>query len=238
MNPTNNRNSIFTNLFFQQQQQPQSQQTQVRNNNISPRDLNNKNNTMMHYQQQQHPQQPQQLQQSQQQTQQQSQQQTQQPHSLQQTFNPISATSQQYQQYQQPSQLFNPQQSVQQYLQQPIRPRGDSIVLPPPIRLLGEHLYENGTNGNQIPSTSRSNSIFSSLINLPGSSGNSISEPSVQSWFCHGKNDIAFNTTMGIKIITTLLLIIIIITVHHYYHQLHVLVKCHLVNHKISLWKI
>ena len=82
---------------------------------------------MMHYQQQQHPQQPQQLQQSQQQTQQQSQQQTQQPHSLQQTFNPISATSQQYQQYQQPSQLFNPQQSVQQYLQQPIRPRGDSI---------------------------------------------------------------------------------------------------------------
>ena len=200
LNPTNNRNSIFTNLFFQQQQQPQSQQTQVRNNNISPRDLNNKNNTMMHYQQQQHPQQPQQLQQSQQQTQQQSQQQSHQPHSLQQSFNPISATGQQYQQYQQPSQLFNPQQSVQQYLQQPIRPRGDSIVLPPPIRLLGEHLYENGTNGNQIPSTSRSNSIFSSLINLPGSSGNSISEPSVSNpGSASGKNDIAFNTTNGNK---------------------------------------
>ena len=119
---------------------------------------------------------------------------------MQQTFNPISATSQQYQQYQQPSQLFNPQQSVQQYLQQPIRPRGDSIVLPPPIRLLGEHLYENGTNGNQIPSTSRSNSIFSSLINTPGSSGNSISEPSVSNpGSASGKNDIAFNTTNGNK---------------------------------------
>ena len=104
---------------------------------------------MMHYQQQQHPQQPQQLQQSQQQTQQQSQQQHINHILCNRVFNPISATGQQYQQYQQPSQLFNPQQSVQQYLQQPIRPRGDSIVLPPPIRLLGEHLYENGTNGNQ-----------------------------------------------------------------------------------------
>ena len=155
---------------------------------------------MMHYQQQQHPQQPQQLQQSQQQTQQQSQQQSHQPHSLQQSFNPISATGQQYQQYQQPSQLFNPQQSVQQYLQQPIRPRGDSIVLPPPIRLLGEHLYENGTNGNQIPSTSRSNSIFSSLINLPGSSGNSISEPSVSNpGSASGKTILLSIQPMGIK---------------------------------------
>lgn len=66
-----------------------------------------------------------------------------------------------------------------------MRPRGDSIFLPPPInsqlRLTNiDPNYENtiptasGNAGNNFPS--RSNSIFSSLIQIPGSSGNSISE--------------------------------------------------------------
>lgn len=44
------------------------------------------------------------------------------------------------------------------------RPRGDSIYLPPPIDSLNNHNY------------SRSNSIFSSLINFPNSNSNSFSE--------------------------------------------------------------
>ncbi|KAL6454635.1 AZF1 Asparagine-rich zinc finger protein AZF1 [Candida maltosa Xu316] len=113
------------------------------------------------------------------------------------SINPNSTTNQQFQQFQ--SHLLTPQQQhqqnqqhqqqqqqPQQYMQQPMRSRGDSIVLPPPIRSQGngDHYYDttSNTGGNTINpmiSTSRSNSIFSSLINIPGSNGNSISEPSV-----------------------------------------------------------
>lgn len=59
------------------------------------------------------------------------------------------------------------------------RPRGDSIFLPPPIMSVNLKYGEDpaqqypGGNGN-----SRSNSIFSSLIQIPGSNGNSVSGPS------------------------------------------------------------
>lgn len=59
-----------------------------------------------------------------------------------------------------------------------VRPRGDSFYLPPPISSqmrMNSSDYEN--NPSQRPSnSSRSNSIFSSLIQMPGSGGNSISD--------------------------------------------------------------
>ncbi|CAK9436293.1 uncharacterized protein LODBEIA_P08510 [Lodderomyces beijingensis] len=78
------------------------------------------------------------------------------------------------------------QPSQQQNYQLPPRSRGDSIFLPPPItsqmRPSNEPAYEttssNMLNQNANPLVSRSNSIFSSLINLPGSTGNSVSDQS------------------------------------------------------------
>jgi len=61
-----------------------------------------------------------------------------------------------------------------------IRPRGDSFFLPPPINSqmrLNSSDYENNPNQRQSNS-SRSNSIFSSLIQIPGSGNNSISDAS------------------------------------------------------------
>lgn len=54
------------------------------------------------------------------------------------------------------------------------RPRGDSIFLPPPVT---NSASSNGANSGGF---SRSNSIFSSLIQIPGSAGNSISEQATQ----------------------------------------------------------
>ncbi|RLV90909.1 Asparagine-rich zinc finger protein AZF1 [Spathaspora sp. JA1] len=119
----------------------------------------------------------------------------------QQSINPNSTTTgQQYHQHspqqQQPpqfSQQFSPQSQQQFAANQPIRPRGDSIFLPPPItsqvRSQNE-LYEQQQQQQQQQAQqqqqpnafpSRSNSIFSSLINIPGSNGNSISEQSSSS---------------------------------------------------------
>lgn len=59
-----------------------------------------------------------------------------------------------------------------------IRPRGDSFFLPPPINSqmrLNSSDYENNPNQRQSNS-SRSNSIFSSLIQIPGSGNNSVSD--------------------------------------------------------------
>ncbi|KAG7663265.1 AZF1 [[Candida] subhashii] len=102
----------------------------------------------------------------------------------QQSINPNSTNQQLYSQSQQnqPSSQSSQQSSTSQYpqqqFQQPIRPRGDSIFLPPPItsqmRLSTD--YDTSQAPNTMPS--RSNSIFSSLINIPGSNGNSISEQS------------------------------------------------------------
>lgn len=96
---------------------------------------------------------------------------------------PIPPTSQPQQSQQQQSQPIPPQQLTA------TRSRGDSIFLPPPIsssqiRPTSDQSYEttsanprlNQSSGN--PLGSRSNSIFSSLINIPGSNGNSISEQS------------------------------------------------------------
>ncbi|KAK7681143.1 hypothetical protein QCA50_015758 [Cerrena zonata] len=70
------------------------------------------------------------------------------------------------------------------------RPRGDSIFLPPPINLanlkFGNDYDANsvaqgnsqGNNHSLSAGVSRSNSIFSSLIQIPGSNGNSVSGPS------------------------------------------------------------
>ncbi|PVH18290.1 uncharacterized protein CXQ87_001210 [Candidozyma duobushaemuli] len=66
----------------------------------------------------------------------------------------------------------------------PGRLRGDSIFLPPPVS--SKHPSEDGSGQQnaqaqyqqQFPGQSRSNSIFSSLIQIPGSSSNSVSEPS------------------------------------------------------------
>lgn len=61
-----------------------------------------------------------------------------------------------------------------------IRPRGDSFFLPPPINSqirLNSSDYENNPNQRQSNS-SRSNSIFSSLIQIPGSGNNSVSDAS------------------------------------------------------------
>ncbi|KAI5967719.1 AZF1 [Candida margitis] len=106
-------------------------------------------------------------------------------------------SNQPFQRSQQPlSNLTSPPALQPQQQSQPIPPqqlttrsRGDSIFLPPPIsssqiRPTSEQSYEtttanprlNQSSGN--PLGSRSNSIFSSLINLPGSNGNSISEQS------------------------------------------------------------
>lgn len=69
----------------------------------------------------------------------------------------------------------------------PGRIRGDLIFLPPPVssKLLDEGLGQPGLGQNssqyqthQVPSQLRSNSIFSSLIQIPGLGLNSISEPS------------------------------------------------------------
>lgn len=143
----------------QQSTQSQSQYPPQMSNNIFSNQSFQRSQQQQHQQQQlqQHQQQQQQLQQ------QQHQQQLQQQHS--QTLQSI------------PPQQFGP------------RSRGDSIFLPPPIsssqiRPTSEQSYEttsgnprlNQSTGN--PLGSRSNSIFSSLINLPGSNGNSISEQS------------------------------------------------------------
>lgn len=61
-----------------------------------------------------------------------------------------------------------------------LRTRGDSLYLPPPISSQNSmaHASETDTGGTYMNNVSRNNSIFSSLIQLPGSSHNSLSEGS------------------------------------------------------------
>lgn len=74
-----------------------------------------------------------------------------------------------------------PMQNQAPPLQQPLgadhqRPRGDSILLPPPISSAKPD-FESSVS---VSAPSRSNSIFSLLIQMPGSSGNSVSDGSVK----------------------------------------------------------
>lgn len=55
------------------------------------------------------------------------------------------------------------------------RPRGDSILLPPPISSSAKPDFESSVSAT---APSRSNSIFSLLIQMPGSNGNSVSDGS------------------------------------------------------------
>ncbi|KAI5963504.1 AZF1 [Candida pseudojiufengensis] len=154
-------------------------------NNTSPsQSIDHKYTSYMSYiqQSQQHPQNQQTMNHhSQQQPHHQQQQTMQNPQSF---TNPYSSNSIYQQRSQQPSSQQTspsiPQQQSQQHLAS--RARGDSIFLPPPITSKSntDQAYET-TSGNISQSNllgSRSNSIFSSLINIPGSNGNSVSEPS------------------------------------------------------------
>lgn len=60
----------------------------------------------------------------------------------------------------------------------PTRLRGDSIFLPPPVTSKyseGDAIAQIASGPNTVPGSLRLNSIFSSLIQIPGSNGNSVS---------------------------------------------------------------
>lgn len=65
----------------------------------------------------------------------------------------------------------------------PTRLRGDSIFLPPPVSTKyseSDGLAQMNVGGNAHPGSLRLNSIFSSLIQIPGSNGNSVSGQSTK----------------------------------------------------------